>query len=294
VAILNPAGNRGRAGRLRRPLERALAGGRGELVITRTPQEAEVAVTRAANAGRDVIAVGGDGTIAVVGNALMAAGAPVPLGIVPAGNGNDYAYETLHLPRDPLQALEVALTGEPLAMDVGRVNGRYFFNSLGVGIDANIAAAAEQLKHIPFLRGQALYWASSLRELIFHYDRCPELHIALDGQLDDARLYALVAVNIGPTAGGGFQINPGADPRDGLFDVTVIWKPSQLRALRLLPMVEKGTHITQPEVKRARVRTVALTSAKPIYAHLDGEVITAASFEATILPGALRVRQPCA
>jgi diacylglycerol kinase (ATP) len=100
-----------------------------------------------------------------------------------------------------------------------------------------------------------------------------------------------VAVNIGPTTGGGFQINPGADPRDGLFDVTVIWKPSQLRALQLLPMVEKGTHITQPEVKRARVRTVALTSAKPIYAHLDGEVITAASFDATILPGALRVRQ---
>lgn len=294
VVILNPVGNRGRAGRLRRPLERALANGRGELVITRTPQEAETAVAAAATAGRGVIAVGGDGTVAVVGNALMAAGAPVPLGVVPAGNGNDYAYETLHLPRDPLQAIEIALTGEPLAMDVGRVNGRYFFNSLGVGIDANIAAAAEALKRIPFLRGQALYWASSLRELIFHYDRCPELRVTLDGQPDEARLYALVAVSIGPTYGGGFQINPGADPRDGFFDVTVIWKPSQLRALRLLPMVEKGTHITQPEVKRARVRTVALASAKPIYAHLDGEVITAASFDATILPGALLVRQPSA
>jgi diacylglycerol kinase (ATP) len=293
VVILNPAGNRGRAGHLRRPLERALAHGRGELVITRTTQEAETATVAAAAAGRGVIAVGGDGTVAVIGNALMAAGAPVPLGIVPAGSGNDYAYETLHLPRDPAQAIEVALTGVPLAMDVGRVNGRYFFNSLGVGIDANIAAAAESLKRIPFLRGQALYYASSLRELIFHYDRCPELRVVLDGQPDESRLYALVAVNIGPTAGGGFLINPGADPRDGLFDLCIIWKPSQLRALQLLPMVQKGTHITQPEVKRARARAITLTSAKPIFAHLDGEVITAASFEVSMLPGAaLRVRQP--
>jgi diacylglycerol kinase (ATP) len=291
VVILNPAGNRGRGHRLRRPLERALAHGRGELVITHSVQQAEAVVAEAAAAGRSIVAVGGDGTVAVIGNALMAAGAPVPLGIVPGGSGNDYAYETLHLPHDPLQAIELALSGEPLAMDVGRVNGRYFFNSLGVGIDANIAAAAEDLKRIPFLRGQALYWASSLRELIFHYDRCPELSVVLDGQPDEGRVYAVVAVNIGPTAGGGFHINPGADPRDGYFDVCVIRKPPQLRALRLLPMIEKGTHVDQPEVKRARVRTVAMTSAKPVYAHLDGEVITAASFDATILPGALWVRQ---
>jgi diacylglycerol kinase (ATP) len=292
VVILNPAGNRGRAARLRRPLERALAGGKGELVITHTPQEAEARTAEAAAAGRGVVAVGGDGTLAVIANALLAADAPVPLGIVPAGSGNDYACETLRLPRDPLAALDIALAGPPRPMDVGRVNGRYFLNSLGVGIDANIAAAAESLKRIPLLRGQTLYWASSLRELIFHYDRCPELRIALDSQTDEAHLYALVAVSIGPTAGGGFRINPDADPHDGYFDVCIIWKPSQLRALRLLPMVEKGTHIDQPEVKRARVRSVTLASATPVYAHLDGEVIRAASFAASVLPGALLVRQP--
>lgn len=291
VVILNPGGNRGHAARLRPALERALAGGRGELVLTRTPAEAADRVRAAALAGRGVVAVGGDGTVAVVANALLAAGAPVPLGIVPAGNGNDYACETVHLPRDPLAALEIALTGTPVAMDVGVVNGRYFLNSLGVGIDANIAAAAEDLKRVPFLHGQALYWASSLRELLLHYDRCPELRITLDGQPDESHLYALVAVNLGPTAGGGFKINPGADPHDGLLDVCIIWKPPLLRALQLLPMVEKGTHITQPEVKRTRVRTIELTSIKPVYAHLDGEVITAASFDARILPGALRVRQ---
>ncbi len=222
----------------------------------------------------------------------MAAGSGVPLGIVPAGTGNDYAYETLRLPRDREQAIEVALSGPPLAMDVGHVNGRHFLNSLGVGIDANIAAAAEQLKRLPFLRGQTLYWASSLRELLLHYDRCPTLRITIDGREDESRLFALVAVNIGPTAGGGFQINPGADPRDGMFDVCMIRKPPLVRALRLLPMVEKGTHVHQPEVKRLRARAITLEAAHPVYAHLDGEVITAPSFVATILPQALLVRQP--
>jgi diacylglycerol kinase (ATP) len=292
AVILNPAGANGRAGRLRKTVEQALRGGRGELFVTHSPAESRAIAAEATRAGRPLVAVGGDGTIHVIADAMMSAGAGAPLGIVPAGTGNDYAYNTIHVPRDPRQAIEVALSAPPLAMDVGRVNGRHFLNSLGVGIDANIAAAAEDLKRWRVLRGQALYWASSLRELLFHYNLCPQLRVSIDGQEDQTRAYALAAVNIGPTAGGGFHINPGADPRDGLFDLCIVWKPPLLRALRLLPMVEKGTHISQPEVKRVRARTVALRAEKPVYAHLDGEVITAPSFEVSILPQALLVRQP--
>lgn len=291
IVILNPASNRGRTRHLHRPLERALRDGRGELILTHSAEETEGTAARAAAAGRPVVAVGGDGTIARVANGVLASGVRVPLGIVPAGNGNDYACETLKLPRDPLAALAIALDGKPVAMDVGQVNGRYFFNSLGVGLDANIAAAAEDLKRYPFMHGQTLYWASTLRELFFHYDRCPELTIAVDGQPDASQLYAVAAISIGPTYGGGFHINPGADPHDGYFDVCIIRKPPLLRALRLLPMIEKGSHLNEPEVKRYRARTVTLASPTPIHAHLDGEVITAASFEAGIVPSALLVRQ---
>jgi diacylglycerol kinase (ATP) len=292
AVILNPAGANGRAARLRKMLEDALRSGRGELFVTHSPAESHAIAAEASLAGRQVVAVGGDGTIGVIADAMMSAGAHAPLGIVPAGTGNDYAYNTLHLPHDPRQAIEVALSAPPLAMDVGRVNGRHFLNSLGVGIDANIAAAADELKRWRVLRGQTLYWAASLRELLFHYDRCPQLRISIDGQEDETRAYALAAINIGPTAGGGFHINPGADPRDGLFDMCILWKPPLLRALQLLPMVEKGTHIDQPEVKRMRARTVELHAGHPVYAHLDGEVITAADFEVSILPQALLVRQP--
>jgi diacylglycerol kinase (ATP) len=289
VFILNPASRHGR--RLRRPLERALTGGRGELALTDGRGAAERIAAQAATSGREVVAVGGDGTIAEVANGILTSGAVVPLGIIPAGNGNDYAFHTLHLPADLPRALEIALSGTPVPIDVGQVNGRYFVNALGVGIDANIAAAAESMKRIPFLRGQTLYYTASLRELLFHYDRCPELTIVADGRSDDRRLYALAAVSIGPTYGGGFQINPGADPRDGLFDVCTIWKPKRSRALRLLPMVEQGKHLNEPEVKRLRATEIVLESATEINAHLDGEILRAARFEARLLQARLLVRQ---
>jgi diacylglycerol kinase (ATP) len=294
VVILNPAANHGRATRMRPLVERALAGGRGELVLTTHPRHGEEIAREAAQSGRPVVVVGGDGTLAEAANGILSASQPaaVPLGVVAAGNGNDYAWNTLKLPHDPAAALEVALEGEVAAVDVGVVNGRYFVNSLGIGIDANIAAAADELKRFAFLQGPTLYWAASLREIIFHYDRCPWLKVYPDEEETDGCLYALSAVSVGPTYGGGFRINPQADIHDGLFDLCTIVKPPKLRALRLLGMVSKGQHVTQPEVSMRRVRSIVLESQEPVFAHLDGEVVKAARFEATSLPGALLVRVP--
>lgn len=290
VVILNPVGNRGRSRKLRQPLERALAGNRGELLLTSAPRDAEKIAELAASERRPVVAVGGDGTIAEVATGILRSGNRVPLGIVPAGSGNDYAYEALRLPRKPLTALEVALRGNPVPVDVGQVNGQYFVNALGVGIDANIAASAERLKRAPLLRGQALYWTASLGELLFRYSRCPQLTVQVDGEPQSERPYALAAISIGPTYGGGFRINPTADPTDGFFDLCTLSKPAWLRALRLLPLVERGKHLSTPEAHHQLVRHVVMESRTPIYAHRDGEVFTASRFEARILPSALLVR----
>jgi diacylglycerol kinase (ATP) len=291
LAILNPTGNRGRSARLRAPLEKALAGGRGELALTNAPGAAEKIAADAARSGRAIIAVGGDGTLSEVAGGILSTGCRVPLGIVPAGSGNDYACMTLKLPRDPMKALEIALNGTPTPMDAGAVNGRFFINSLGVGLDANIAARAEKLKHVPLLRGNALYQAASVFEVLFQYHHCPQLRVALDGAEQDERPYAVAAVTIGPTYGGGFHINPSADANDGMLDVCLIAKPAQLRALRLLPMVKKGRHTSEREVRQVRVRSLLLEAAQPIHAHCDGEVFSGSRFDAHILPGALLIRR---
>src|SRR5579884_1218967 len=116
VVILNPAGANGKARRLRGLLERRLRGGRGELVETKAPGDGERLAREAALAGRDVVAVGGDGTVLEVGSGILRSGRRAALGIVPCGTGNDYAYEASRLPHDTAAALEVALEGAPVAM----------------------------------------------------------------------------------------------------------------------------------------------------------------------------------
>lgn len=290
VVILNPASNNGRAARLRPLIERTLMHGRGELVITQKPGDAERLAEDAARAGHSLVAVGGDGVIHEVGSGLLRSGAQVPLGVVPAGSGNDYALRVAFMPLDPAAALELALATPPVRVDAGVVNDGYVINAIGVGIDANCAATAERLKRYG-LTGRALYMASALREVLFNYGACPTLTAQFDDEPPVRQVFAVVAMNIGPTYGGGFKINPNADPQDGLFDVCVLSKPPQIRALRLLPMIEHGKHVDQPEARMFRARRITLEATTNAFAQVDGELMQARRFNVAILPGALWLRR---
>src|SRR3989454_12734094 len=169
-----------------------------EYVETTKQGEAKELARRAAEQDRPVIVVGGDGSVHEVVNGILASGRRVPLGIVAAGSGNDYAWNTLKLPHDLAAAIERALTGQLVNADVGMVNGEYFANSFSVGLDADIAVAAGQMKKIPFMTGARLYYSTTLKQLLFGYHRCPWLTLRLDNgeQLDEkeARRYVLMAV----------------------------------------------------------------------------------------------------
>lgn len=290
LVILNPASNHGRAAKLRPLVEGKLLGGRGELVVTQQPGDAVRLAEEATRAGRPVVVVGGDGAIHEAGNGMLRAGAQMPLGVVPAGSGNDYAFRVARMPADIAQALELALTASPVRMDAAKVNDDYVINAVGVGIDANCSATAERLKRFG-LTGRALYMTSAIREVIFNYGACPTLDASFDDSKEVRRTYAVIAMSIGPTYGGGFKINPSADPQDGLLDVCVITKPAQLRALRLLPAVERGEHVSEPETRMFRARHVVLESGTEVFAQIDGEISKARRFEVTSLPGALWLRR---
>ena len=295
IVILNPAANRGNMGQYRTLLRQRLQQEpRAEYVETTRPGEAQERAQQAAQDGRPVIVVGGDGSVHEVVNGLLKAGRRVPLGIVAAGSGNDYAWNTLKLPHDPVGAIERAFTGRLVDSDAGIVNGRYFANSFSVGLDADIAVAAGKMKKIPFMSGQRLYYSSTIRQLLFGYQRCPWLTFTLEGNEQggeaSVRRFVLMAVTNGPTYGAGFRINPTADYSDGLLDVCTISYTPLLRALKLLPQVQKGEHDGLPEVTFYRTRSIHIESKKAVNIQMDGETTSATSFDAKILPGALWVR----
>ena len=294
LVILNPTAKRGNMEQIRTLICSRLEQEQAGYVETTRQGEAQERARDAARQGRPVIVIGGDGSVHEVVNGILEVGRRVPLSIVPAGSGNDFAWHTLKLPRDPAAAIERAFTGQLIQADAGKMNGRYFANSFSVGLDADIAVAAGKLKRFPFMSGFRLYYSSTLKQLLFGYDRCPWLTLRLDGgeQVDglQPRRYVLMAVTNGPTYGAGFRINPNADFDDGLFDVCTIDYTPLLRALRLLPTVQKGEHGGLPEVTFFRARSVHIESQEPVNIQMDGETMSATTFDAQILPGALLVR----
>ena len=291
LVVLNPVANRGKMQRYRELARGKAEDEQAEYIETGRPGEAEERARQAASEGRPVVVVGGDGSVHEVVNGLLASGRRVPLGIVAAGSGNDFAWNTLQLPRDPEAALERAFHGTLIDVDAGQINGRYFANAFSVGLDADIAEAAHRLRRWPFMSGSRLYYSATLKQLLFGYQRCPHLSFKLDDcEWMEMSRYVLLAVSNGPTYGGGFRINPTADPTDGWFHICAIDYTPLLRALQLLPVVQKGEHRGVPEARFFQAQRVQIKSQSPVSLQMDGETSRAQSYQAEVLPGALWVR----
>jgi diacylglycerol kinase (ATP) len=294
LVILNPAANRGHMQYHRSLIQQRARRERAEYVETRRQGDARAWAFEAASQGRSIIIVGGDGSVNEAVNGILGSGQRVPLGIIPAGSGNDFAYNTLALPRDIVQTTEIAFAGQIRAIDAGQVNETFFANGFSVGLDANIAFATKELRKVPLMSGARLYYTAALQEIFFGYQRCPWLRFTLDEQVDKMleQRYVLIAVTIGPAYGAGFRINPHADPCDGLLDICTVDYLPLLRLLKLFPGVKQGKHIYEPEVTVYRGQTLHLESREPVMIQIDGETSRINTLDASILPAALQVRMP--
>lgn len=261
-------------------VERLRAGGAGvELLVGRDAADSAGLARQAVAEGVDVLAaLGGDGLVNLAAQAVV--GSDVPLAVVPAGTGNDTA-RMLGV-RGPGQAVDVVLGGSRRRLDVGRVGPRVFVNVLSSGFDSRVNERANALT---WPRGASRYSLAMLAELrVF---RAVPYELVVDGE--PLLLPAmLVAVGNGPAYGGGMRVCPGADPTDGLLDVTVLTPLPTARFLRLFPSVYRGAHVGRPEVLVLRARSVHL-SAPGMTAYADGEPLGPLPVEVDVVPAALTV-----
>jgi diacylglycerol kinase family enzyme len=84
---------------------------------------------------------GGDGTYNEVLNGIDA---NTPIGLIPGG-GTSVLPRALGLPPDPVAAARRLATALPRRIGVGRVNGRRFGFACGIGIDAEVVRAVDEL-----------------------------------------------------------------------------------------------------------------------------------------------------
>lgn len=255
-----------------------------------------------------VLLFGGDGTVHRHLGQLVRLGLPVL--VVPAGSGNDFARALgVRRVRDSLavwkkfcggggNVREIDLgTITRLAADEARNSApstRYFCCVTGVGLDGEVAARANRLPR--WLRGHGGY-VLSVAPTIFTFAPLPvKVLTASEGDAGWAvrsdRPTILAAFANTPVYGGGMKIAPRAKMDDGLIDVCVVGAVDRLRLLRLFPTVYSGKHLKMPEVEYFQAARVRVETEHPLDVYADGEHVCQTPVEVGVHRAALQVIVP--
>jgi YegS/Rv2252/BmrU family lipid kinase len=257
------------------------------VVVTLGPGHATAVAKREQTAGLDlVVAWGGDGTMNEV--ARVAAFTSVALAIVPAGSGNGLARD-LGVPMDPRAALALAASGPRRRIDVGDVNGEYFFNVAGLGLDARIARAFADRRG---RRGRLGYALAGVAE-IWRY-RARPYELAWDGDRLSRRALFVALANSRQYGSHGC-IAPPARLDDGRLDLVIVAEQPLWRLLSHVPAFFRGTLQPSQRVRMSTFTRATILAGDGAELHLDGEPRPMASpLEVQVHPKALDVVVPSA
>ena len=292
TALTNPASGHGAALRAAQ-IAIARLQHRGIEVVEIIGDDAEDArylAGAAVERGTDALMVtGGDG---VVSNALQVlAGTDVPLGIIPAGTGNDHAREFGIPTKDPEAAADIVVDGWTETIDLGRIRDdkggeKWFGTVAAAGFDSLVTDRANRMS---WPHGRLRYYIAMLAEL--SQLRMLPFRMVLDGTREIDSDITLAAFGNTRSYGGGLLICPDADPSDGLLDITMAHSASRTKLVRLFPTVMKGTHVNLDEVSTARAKSIRV-ECPGINVYADGDFACALPAEISAVPAALQILRP--
>lgn len=235
-----------------------------------------------------VVAVGGDGTVNEVVSGLAEKDHRPLLGIVPMGTVNDLT-RALGISQDPIEAMAV-LRGEAYkAIDVGKVNDRYFMNALALGsIPESIHEVTPEEKS---KLGPLAYFLAGMKRLLEE----KKMHLIIETEKDVYEgAYCVMVGSLTGSIGGFEEIFPKASIDDGLLHVLLVKELNLLESLKLLPDfvagdVSSSEHLVYVTVKKMRIRS---QREEPYVSDMDGEEGPKVPLVVEILPRHLRVLVP--
>lgn len=291
VVAVNPTSGKGKARRLGQETVDALRtrGFTVDAVVGQTDSELRAELrTRLDNPHRALIAVGGDGMVHTALQVLIDH-PNTPLGIVPAGTGNDIARAVGmgdKLPQSAVDTIVHALETVPRPIDLGEARHGDTVTRFGAvysaGFDALVNERANELR---FPRGTSRYTVAMLLELSTLRPRSYTLTV--DGEKYETEAL-LVAVANAESFGGGMRIVPDTPVDDGLLQVFTVSPLGRGSFVRLYPKVFSGSHVDHPAVDIRPARSVRV-AVDDIVGYADGERVGALPVDIRVLPGILPV-----
>lgn len=249
-----------------------------EVAATDGPGELDGVLHRAGT--RRIVVAGGDGSVHAVISALHRRGElhGRVLGLLPAGTGNDFA-RTLRISLDLEEAARQLIDGRIVPMDVlvDEV-GEVVVNNVHLGAGAEAGRRAVPWKKRlgavgvgPVNLGKLGYPVGALLTALD--PPTLRVQVAVDDKVvaDVDREILMVALGNGASVGGGTELNPDADPSDGVIDVMIASPATLTSRVRYAARLPFGKHPGHGEVTTARGRTVSVRGSE-FWCSADGEL----------------------
>lgn len=232
---------------------------------------------------RKIVAVGGDGTVNEVAQALVHT--PAAMGIIPKGSGNGLARH-LGIPVNVRDALNCLFTSNVAAIDSFHLNGKLSLNVSGIGFDGYVA----ELFGLEKQRGLQGYTKLVLNEFM----NFPEFEAEIITEENTIRENAFViAIANSSQYGNNARIAPTASVCDGLLNVIILKKVPPYR-LDFIYSFFAGTIEQSPYCETLKVRKALVKLKAPMSFHIDGEPAGRADqFTIELAPSSLNVLTPC-
>jgi diacylglycerol kinase (ATP) len=249
---------------------------------------------RAVTDGRDVVAAGGDGTVAPAAASLL--GTDATLGAIPLGSWNNIA-SGWGVPAELEAAMDLIGAGVTRLVDVGLAwhpgsddvatgepssEAQPFFEAAGVGLDA-VGFGAAQLgeRHGAWTALRATWRALRRRRT--------RIRLTVDGRRLQTAAPAVTICN-GPYFGMGFALAPDADPADGRLNVVAFSGMGRLDVIRHYLAVARGRPRREPRVTYLTGQRIWVGGVRRILpAHADGRSIGVTPVAFAVRPAALRI-----
>ena len=246
---------------------------------------------------RNIVAIGGDGTIHEVVNGIFIQKAvpttEICLAVIPAGTGNDW-IRMFGISKTYSEAVQSLVEKRTVLQDVGKVSyyetcvphTRYMANVAGLGYDAVVNLKYNNLKD-DGKYGKTLYLKSAFHTFLKFTPK--KFRIKTDGVPFYEGMVFSGAVGIGKYNGGGMQQTPDAEFDDGLMDLTIIKKMSKLRIAHNFKLLYSGNIYNIPKVLHAQAKKIEIETWPETRIEIDGEAVGTSPFVFELVPQCIKV-----
>jgi YegS/Rv2252/BmrU family lipid kinase len=231
-----------------------------------------------------VIVGGGDGTLNATVEAIV--DTQLPLGILPLGTANDLA-RTLGIPNSIPQACQIIASGKLRRIDLGWVNGKYFFNVASLGLSVKITQGlTKEIK-----RRWGIFAYAAIAFQVIWKSRPFHAEIKVNGESFLVKTVQ-IAVGNGRYYGGGMAVVHDAAIDDERLDLYSLEIDHWWQIILLLPSMRQGRHIDWESVRAIQGQEITVYTRKPHSINTDGEITTHTPAVFRVIPKAIAVLVP--